>query len=120
MSLLPPPPLIDFDDVSIHTAPEDLEFTYPDSTDSEPSGNTTEELPSLTGGSEMSEHDESEMQQTEPMEIDDGVESYCYRCHLVYHGTKEQHQPECDEHGYCMTHQKREGPRYGYSRCDIQ
>ena len=24
------PPLDDFDDVSIHTAPEDLEFTYPD------------------------------------------------------------------------------------------
>ena len=67
----------------------------------------------------MSEHDEYEMMQTEPMEIDDGVESYCYRCHLVYHGTKEKHQPECDEHGYCMTHQRLEGPRYGYSRCDI-
>ena len=119
MSLLPPPPLDDFDDVSIHTAPEVLEFTYPDSTDSEPSGNTTDELPSLTGGSEISEHDEYDMMQTEPMEIDDGVESYCDRCHLVYHGTKEQHLPECDEHGYCMTHQRLEGPRYGYSRCDI-
>ena len=42
------------------------------------------------------------MMQTVPMEIDDGVESYCHRCHLVYHGTKEKHQPECDEHGYCM------------------
>ena len=62
MSLLPPPPLDDFDDVSIHTAPEELEFTYPDSTDCKPSGNTTEELPSLNDGSEMSEHDESAMQ----------------------------------------------------------
>ena len=119
MSLLPPPPLDDFDDLSIHTASEDLKFTYPNSTDSEPSGNTTEEIPSLTGGSEMSEHDESEMIQTVPMEIDDDVESYCYRCHLVYHGTKEQHQLEYDEHDYCMTHQRLEGPRYGYSRCDI-
>ena len=76
LSLLPPPPLDDFDDVSIHTAPESLEFTYPDSTDSEPSGNTTEELPSLAGGSEVSEHDENEMQQTEPIEIDEGVENY--------------------------------------------
>ena len=92
--MLPPPPLDDFDDVSIHTAP-DLEFTYPDSTDSEPSGNMTEELPSLNDGSAVSEHDESEMQQTEPMEIDEGVESYCYRCHLVYYGSKEQHEPEC-------------------------
>ena len=41
MSLQPPPPLDDFDDVSIHTAPENLEFMYPDSTDSELSGNTT-------------------------------------------------------------------------------
>ena len=73
----------------------------------------------MTGGSEVSEHDEYEMMQTEPMEIDDGVESYCHRCHLTYHGTKKQHQPECDEHGYCMTHQRLEGPRYGYSRCDI-
>ena len=46
LSLLPPPPLDDFDDVSIHTAPEEMEFLYPDSTDSEPSGNTTDELPS--------------------------------------------------------------------------
>ena len=76
LSLLPPPPLDDFDDVSIHTAPEALEFTYTDSTDSEPSDNTTEELPSLNDGSEMSEHDESEMQQTEPIEIDECVESY--------------------------------------------
>ena len=83
LSLLPPPPLDDFDDVSIHTASEGLEFTYPDSTDSEPSGNTTEELPSLNDGPKMSEHDESETQQTEPMEIDEGVESYCYRCHLA-------------------------------------
>ena len=119
MSLLPPPPLDDFDDISIHTAPENLELTYPDSTDSQPSGDTTEKIPSLTGGSEVSEHDEYDMMQTEPMEIDDGVESYCHRCHLVYHGTKEQHQPERDEHGYCMTHQRLEGPRYGYSRCDI-
>jgi hypothetical protein len=95
LSLLPPPPLDDFDDVSIHSAPEELEFTYPDSTDSEPSGNTTVELPSLNGGSEMSEHDESEMQQTEPMEIDEGVEYYCHRCHLIYNGTAEQHDPEC-------------------------
>ena len=80
LSLLPPPPLDDFDDVLNHTAPEDLELTCPDSTDSEPSRNTTEELPSLNDGSEMSEHDESEMQQTEPMEIDEGVERYCCRC----------------------------------------
>jgi len=46
LSLLPPPPLDDFDDVSVHTAPEELEVMYPDSTDSEPSGNTTDELPS--------------------------------------------------------------------------
>jgi hypothetical protein len=32
LSLIPPPPLEDFDDVSIHTAPEELEITYPDST----------------------------------------------------------------------------------------
>ena len=106
LSLLPPPPLDDFDDVSIHTAPEELEFTYPDSTDSEPSGNTTDELPSLNDGSELSEHDENEMQQSEPMEIDEGVESYCYRCHLIYNGTAEQHDPECRQHGYCMTHQR--------------
>jgi hypothetical protein len=50
LSILPPPPLDDFDDVSIHTAPEDLDFNYSDSTDSESSGNTTEELPSLNDG----------------------------------------------------------------------
>ena len=116
LSLLPPPPLDNFDDVSIHTAHEDLEFTYPDSTDSEPSGNTTEELPSLNDGSEVSEHDESEMQQTEPMEIDEGVEGYRYRFHLEYYGIKEKHKPECNEHCYCMTHPRLEGPRYGYSR----
>ena len=119
LSLLPPPPLDDFDDVSVHTAPEELEFLYPDSTDSEPSGNTTDELPALTAGSEVSEHDEEEMQQVEPMDIDEGVENYCYRCHLIYYGTAEQHDPECRQHGYCMTHQRLEGPRYGYSRCDI-
>ena len=119
MSFLPPPPLNDFDDVSVHTAPEDLEFTYHDSTDSEPSGNTTEELPSLNDGSDMSEHDESEMHQTEPMEIVEGVESYCYRCHLIYYGTELEHDPECRQHGYCMTHQRLEEPRYGYSRCDV-
>ena len=104
--ILPPPLLDDFDDVSIHTAPEELEFTYPDSTDSEPSGNTTYELPSLNNGSELSDHDENEIQQSEPMEIDEGVESYCYRCHLIYNGTAEQHDPECRQHGYCMTHQR--------------
>ena len=41
LSLLPPPPLDDFDDVSIHTAPENLKFTYPNSMNSEPSGNMT-------------------------------------------------------------------------------
>jgi hypothetical protein len=117
--LLPPPLLDDFHNVSIHTAPEELKFTYPDSTDSKPSGNTTEELPSLNDGSEMSEHDESEMQQTEPMEIDEGVENYCYRCHLLYYGTAEQHDPECRQHDYCMTHQRMERPRYCYSRCDV-
>jgi hypothetical protein len=87
LSILPPPPLDDFDDVSVHTAPEELEFMYPDSTDSEPSGNTTDKLPSLTAGSEVSEHDD--MQQVEPMNIDEGVENYCYRCHLIYYGTIE-------------------------------
>jgi hypothetical protein len=117
LSLLPPPPLDDFDDVSIHTAPEELKFTYPDSTDSEPSGNTTDELPSLNDGSEMSEHEESEIQRNEPIEIDEGVESYCYRCHLVYYGTADQHDPEFRKHGYCMTHPRLERLRYGYSRC---
>jgi hypothetical protein len=94
LSLLPPPPLDDFGDVSVHTAPEELEFMYPDSTDSEPSGNTTDELPSLNDRSEMFEDDEHEMQQSKLMEIDDGLESYCYRCHLIYYGTAEQHDPE--------------------------
>jgi hypothetical protein len=58
LSLLPPPPLDDFDDVSVHTAPEELEFVYPDSIDSDPSGNTTDELPSLNNRSDMSEYDE--------------------------------------------------------------
>jgi hypothetical protein len=109
----------DFDDVSIHSATEELEFTYPDSTGSEPSGDTTDELLSLNDGLVLSEHDENEMKQTEPMEIDEGVESYCYRCNPVYHGTVKQHDPECREHGYYMTHQRLEGPRYGYSRCDV-
>jgi hypothetical protein len=112
LSLLPPPPLDDFNDVSIHTSPEELEFIYPDSTDSEPSGNTTEKLPSLNDGSEMSEHDEGEMQQTEPIEIDDGVKHYCYRCHLIYYGTVLEHDPEFRQHGYCMTHQRLEVPRH--------
>jgi hypothetical protein len=94
LSLLPPPPLDDFDDVSNYTVPEELEFTYPDSTDNEPSENTTNELPSLNDESEMSEHHESEKQQTEPMKIDEGVEN-CNRCHLLYYGTAEQHNQEC-------------------------
>ena len=57
--------------------------------------------------------------QTEPMEIDDGVEQYCYRCHINYYGTAMEHDSECRQHGYCMTHQRLEGPRYGSSRCDV-
>jgi hypothetical protein len=111
LSMLPPPPLDDFDEVSIHTAPEDLEINYSDSTDSEPSGNTTEELSSLNDESEMSEDDESEMQQTKPMETDKGVEHYCYRCHLINYGTELENDPECRQYGYCMTHQRLEVPR---------
>jgi hypothetical protein len=74
--MLPPPPSDDFDDVSTHKAPDDLEFNKRDSTNSELSGNTTEELPSLNDGSKMSKHDKSKMQQTEPIEIDKGVEHY--------------------------------------------
>jgi hypothetical protein len=105
LSLLSPPPLDDFDDVSIHTASKELEITYPDSTYSEPNDITTEELPSLNDGSVLSEHDESEMQQTEPTEIDEGVERYCYRFHLIYSGTELEHDLKCRQHGYCMTHQ---------------
>ena len=59
------------------------------------------------------------MQQTEPMEIDEGVEHHCYRCHLIYYGTELEHDPECRQHGYCMTHQRLERPRYGYSKCGV-
>jgi hypothetical protein len=105
--------------MTVHTAPEDLEINYSDPTDSKPSCNTPEELPSLNDGSEITEHDENEIHQTEPMEIDDGAEHYCYRCHLIYYGTEMEHDPECRQHGNCMKHQRLDGPRYGYSRCDV-
>jgi hypothetical protein len=117
--MLQPPLLNDFDDVSVHTVPEDLEFNHTDSMDSEPSGDTTEELPSLNDELVISEHDDDEIQQTELMKIDEGVEQYYYKCHLIYYGTAMEHDSECRLHGYCMTHIRLEEPRYGYSRCNV-